>query len=77
MAVVISSTYMRDDRSLFTESDLVSIDPTTLNQSYEATMRKSDSWNAGEFTWIANHRNYDLAVDSNLEHDARLYRKTR
>ena len=32
MALVISSTYMRDDRSLFRESDLVSTDH--LNQSY-------------------------------------------
>lgn len=77
MAVVISSTYMRDDRSLFSESDLVLIDPTTLNQSYEATLRKSDSWNAGGLVWIANDGSYHLAVDSSLQHDASLYRKTR
>jgi hypothetical protein len=77
LAVVISSTYMRDDRSLFRESDLVSIDPTTLKDSYVATMRKSDSWNAGEFTWIAKDGTYDLKVDSSLQNDPTVYRKAR
>jgi len=77
LAVVISSTSMREDRSLFRESDLVSIDPTTLKDSYVATMRKSDSWNAGEFTWIANDGTYDLAVDSSLQNGPTVYRKAR
>jgi len=77
LAVVISSTSMREDRSLFRESDLVSIDPTTLKDSYVATMRKSDSWNAGEFTWIAKDGTYDLAVDSSLQNGPTVYRKAR
>ena len=77
LAVVISSTYMREDRSLFSESDLVSIDPTTLKDSYVATMRKSDSWNTGEFTWIAKDGSYDLTVDSSLQDDSTVYRKAR
>ena len=77
LAVVLSSTYMRDDRSLFHESELLSVDPTTLKESYVATMRKSDSWNAGEFTWIATDGTYDLAVDSSLQQDALVYRKIR
>jgi len=68
---------MREDRSLFRESDLVSIDPTTLKDSYVATMRKSDSWNAGEFTWIAKDGTYDLAVDSSLQNGPTVYRKAR
>ena len=68
---------MREDRSLFSESDLVSIDPTTLKDSYVATMRKSDSWNTGEFTWIAKDGSYDLTVDSSLQDDSTVYRKAR
>ena len=68
---------MRDDRSLFRESELLSVDPTTLKECYVATMRKSDSWNAGEFTWIATDGTYDLAVDSSLQQDAMGYRKIR
>ena len=77
LAAVVSSTHMRDDRSLFHESDLVSIDPTTLMDSYVATMRKSDSWNAGEFSWTAKDGTYDLAVDSSLQQDGMVYRKIR
>jgi hypothetical protein len=77
LAVVISSTYMREDRSLFRESDLVSIDPTTLTDSYVATMRKSDGWNAGQFTWTTKDGTYDLAVESSLQDDAMAYRKAR
>ena len=77
LAVVISSDYMRDDRSMFYESDLLSIDPTTLKDSYVATMRKDDSWNAGEFTWIARDGTYDLAVDPSLQNDPAVYHKTR
>ena len=77
LAVVLSSTYMRDDRSLSRESDLLSIDPTTLKESYVATMRKSDSWNAGDFMWIAKDGTYDLAVDSSLQNGAMVYRKIR
>ena len=77
LAIVISSDYMRDDRSMFYESDLLSIDPTTLKDSYVATMRKYDSWNAGEFTWIAKDGTYDLAVDSSLQNDSAVYRKIR
>jgi hypothetical protein len=77
LAVVLSSNYMREDRSLFYESDLLAIDPTTLTDSYVATMRKSDSWNGGEFTWIAKDGTYDLAVDSSLQDNAMVYRKVR
>jgi hypothetical protein len=76
LAVVISSDYMRDDRSMFYESDLLSIDPTTLKDSYVATIRKYGSWNAGEFTWIARDGTYDLAVDPSLQNDPAIYRKT-
>jgi hypothetical protein len=68
---------MRGDRSLFSESDLVSIDPTTLKDGYVATIRKSDSWNTGEFTWIAEDRTYDFTVDSGLQEDSTVYRKAR
>lgn len=77
LAVVIRSTYMRDDRSLLRESDLVSIDPTTLKDSYVATIRRDDSWNAGEFTWIAKDGTFDLAVDSSLQNNPTVYRKAR
>jgi WD40 repeat protein len=77
LAVVASSDYMRDDRSMFFESDLLSIDPTTLKDSYVATIRKYGSWNAGEFTWIARDGTYDLAVDPSLQNDPAIYRKTR
>lgn len=77
LAAVISATYMREDRSLFLESQLVSIDPTTLKDSYVATMRKSDGWNAGEFTWIANDGTFDLAVDPSLQNSRVIYRKAR
>jgi chloramphenicol 3-O-phosphotransferase len=40
-------------------------------------MRKSDGWNAGEFTWIAKDATYDLAVDSSLSNDPTVYRKAR
>jgi hypothetical protein len=75
LAVVISSTYMREDRSLLSESDLVSMDPTTLKDSYVAKKRNSD-WNSGEYTWAANDGTYDVAVSS-LQHDATIYRKAR
>jgi hypothetical protein len=39
-------------------------------------MRKSDNWNAGEFTWIATNGTYDL-VDSSLQNDAMVYHKIR
>jgi len=77
LAVVISATYIRVDRSLFFESDLVSIDPTTLTDSYVATVRKSDSWNDGEFTWIDKDGTFDLAVDASLQNDPTVYRKAR
>jgi hypothetical protein len=77
LAVVISATYIREDRSLFFELDLVSIDPTTLTDSYVATARKSDSWNDGEFTWIAKDGTFDLAVDATLQNDPTVYRKAR
>jgi hypothetical protein len=75
LAVVISSTYMREDRSLLHESDLVSIDPTTLKDSNVATIRGSDSWNPGEFAWIAKDGTYDLAIDSSLQNGPTVYRK--
>ena len=53
------------------------MDPTTLIDSYVATMRKSDSWNAGEFSWTAKGGTYDLGVDSSLQQDAMVYRKVR
>jgi hypothetical protein len=77
LAVVISSTHMREDRSLFFESELVSIDPTTLTNSYVATTRKSDGWNGREFSWIAKDGTFDLAVDSSLQNDPMVYRKAR
>ncbi len=77
LAVVISSTYMREDRSLFRESDLVSIDPTTRKDSYVATMRNNDSWSAGEFAWIAKDGTFDLEVDASLQNDPTVYRKAR
>jgi hypothetical protein len=77
LAVVLSSNYMREDRSLFRESELLSVDPTTLKESHVATMRKSDSWNAGDFMWIAKDETYDLAVDSSLQQDGMVYRKIR
>jgi hypothetical protein len=77
LAVIISSSYMPDDRSLLRESDLVSIDPTTLQDSYVATIRRRDSWNSGEFTWIARDGTYDLAVDSSLQNDPTIYHKVR
>ena len=77
LAVVTSSTYMREDRSLFRESDLLSVDPATLDDSYVATIRKTDGWNAGEFAWIAKDGTYDLAVDSTLKNGPAIYRKAR
>jgi hypothetical protein len=76
LAVVISSTYMREDRSLLYKADLVAIDPATLKDTYVATLRGRDSWNSGEFTWIARDGTYDLAVDSSLQNDPTVYRKT-
>jgi len=69
--------YMPDDRSMLHESDLVSIDPTTLQDSYVATIRRRDKWNAVEFTWIAKDGTYDLAVDSSLQNDPAVYHKVR
>ena len=77
LAAVISSTHMREDRSLFFESDLVSIDPATLTDRYVATIRKSDGWNGGEFIWIAKDGTFDLAVDSSLKNDPTVYHKAR
>jgi len=77
LAVVISSTYMREDRSQFRESDLVSIDPTTLKDSYVTSIGKSDGWNVGEFTWIAKDGTYDLAIDSSLQNGPAIYHKAR
>jgi hypothetical protein len=75
LVVVISSAYMREDRTLFSQSDLVAIDPATLKDTYIATMRKSDGWNDGEFVWIANNGTFDLAVDSTLQNDSTVYRR--
>jgi hypothetical protein len=77
LAVVISSTYVREDRSVFPESNLVSIDPTTLKDSYVATIRKSDGWNAGEFTWIAKDGTFELAADPSLQNALAIYSKAR
>jgi hypothetical protein len=77
LALVVSTTYMRDDRSLFRESDLVAIDPETLTDTYVATMSKPDAWSTGQFIWVDNNGSYDLAVDSTLDNDPTIYRKTR
>lgn len=74
MAVQISSR----DSSWVSETDLVSVDPTTLTSSYVATLSNTDDWGSGNFTWVRRNGTYDLAVvDSTLQDNPNVYRKPR
>jgi hypothetical protein len=75
MAAVVLSTCARNDRSLYSESELMEIDPATLTKRYVATISKPDGWGVGEYGWVGKDGSYDLVVDSSVENDSRVYRK--
>jgi Tol biopolymer transport system component len=75
LAIVVSSTFSRPGRMWY-ESDLLSVDPVSLQSTYVATIRKEDSWQQGQFVWDSKAGSFDLAVDPSLRNSAAIIVKT-
>jgi len=71
LAIVVSSTFSRPGRMWY-ESDLLSVDPASLQPTYVATIRKEDGWQKGQFTWVSKAGGFELAVDPSLHNSAAI-----
>ncbi len=76
LAIAVSSMFSRTSGRLWYESDLVSVDPASLQPSYVATMRKEDGWQKGQFVWFSKAGGFDLAVDPSLRNSAAIVVKS-
>lgn len=72
LAIVVSVTLSRPGGRMWDESDLVSLDPASLQPTYVATIRKEDGWQKGQFVWISKAGGFDLAVDPSLRNSAAI-----
>ena len=72
LAIVVSSIFTRPGVRMWFESDLVSIDPASLQPTYVATVRKEDGWQKSQFVWVSKAGGFDLAVDPSLRNSAAI-----
>lgn len=72
LAIVVSSIFSRTGGRMWYESDLVSVDPASLQPTYVATIRKEDGWQKGQFAWVSRAGTFDLAVDPSLRNSAAI-----
>jgi hypothetical protein len=72
LAIVVSSTFSRPGGRMWDESDLVSLNPASLQPTYVATIRKEDGWQKGQFLWVSKGGSFDLAVDPSLRNSAAI-----
>jgi hypothetical protein len=75
LAVVVSSMISRPSGRMADESDLVSLDPASLQPTYIASMRRKDGWQKGQFVWVAKPGGFDLAIDPGLRNSAAIFVK--
>lgn len=75
LAIVVSSMLSRANGRLGYETDLVSVDPASLQPTSVATMRKEHGWQKGQFVWVAKAGGFDLAVDPGLRNSAAIFVK--
>lgn len=72
LAIVVSSIFSRTGGRMWYESDLVSVDPASLQPTYVATIRKEDGWQKGQFVWVSKAGSFELAVDPSLRNSAAI-----
>jgi hypothetical protein len=75
MAIAISSMFSRKSGRMWYESDLLSLDPASLQPSYVASMRRKDGWQKGQFVWVSKAGGFDLAIDPGLRNSAAIFVK--
>ena len=75
LAIAVSSMFSRKNGRMWSESDLLSVDPASLQPAYVATMRKERGWQKGQFVWVAKAGGFDLAVDPALRNSAAIFVK--
>jgi hypothetical protein len=75
LAIVVSSMLSRPNGRLSYESDLLSVDPASLQPTYVATMRRENGWQKGQFVWVAKAGGFELAVDPGLRNSAAIFVK--
>ena len=63
------------DAIMADESDLVSLDPASLEPTYIDSMRRKDGWQKGQFVWVAKPGGFDLAIDPGLRNSAAIFVK--
>ncbi len=71
-----SAEIFRPNRATFAESDLFSLDRTTLRATYIATMRKKSGWRVGEFIWVENAEGFELAIHPDLRNSLTVFHKS-
>jgi len=72
LAIEVSSMVSRPSGRLLYESDLLSVNPASLQPTYIATMRKEDGWQKGQFVWAAKAGGFELSVDPGLRNSAAI-----
>ena len=75
LAIEVSSMISRPSGRLLYESDLLSVNPASLQPTYVATMRKEEGWHKGQFVWVAKAGGFELAVDPGLRSSAAIFVK--
>src|SRR5438309_7140156 len=75
LAIVVSSMLTRASGRLGYETDLVSVEPVSLQPAYVSTMRKEHGWQKGQFVWVSKTGGFDLAVDPGLRNSAAIFVK--
>jgi hypothetical protein len=75
LAVVVYSMISRPSGAMADQSDLVSLDPASLQPTYVATMRKKDGWQKGQFVWVPKAGGFELAIDPGLRNSAAIFVK--
>jgi hypothetical protein len=75
LAIVVSSMFFRKNGSMPVESDLLALDPASLQPAYVATMRKKDGWQKGQFVWVSKAGGFELTIDPGLRNSAAIFVK--
>jgi len=75
LAIVVSSAFSEKSGRMWRGSDLVSVDPSSLQPAYVATVRRENGWQKGQFVWISKAGGFDLAIDPGLRNSAAVFVK--
>jgi hypothetical protein len=75
LAIAVSSMFSRKSGRMWYESDLLSLDPASLQPSYVASMRRKDGWQKGQFVWVSKAGGFELAIDPGLRNSAAIFVK--